>query len=115
LGSGSNLLDVGGSSIPPTGMDGIVFTFELTGMGDVVGDFGSTGQWYGTPQPNPTYLWYGFVGPNPISYGQANYVNVGGPDITPGWGSLPVISVVPEPSTIALLAIGSFMILRRKR
>ncbi|MFQ5473031.1 MAG: PEP-CTERM sorting domain-containing protein [Dehalococcoidia bacterium] len=109
--AGSLMSDVGGIDNTGQGGSGVVFTFELSGLGDVTGDFGATAQAYGNG-----YAWYGFVGPNPISYGIAGYVGPAGtPDQTPGWGSLPVISVIPEPATIALLGLGAVALIRRRR
>lgn len=63
------------------------------------------------------FAWYGFVGPNPLSYGLPAYSMAGSPDVTPGWGDLPVIVVreVPEPAVIGLLGFSSLLVIRRRQ
>ncbi len=103
------------------GSDGVGYLFDLTindatlGLvANVTGDFPSN-MIYGINHSFPGARWYGFVGGNPISYGSPSYT--GGLDVTPGWGSLPVISVinVPEPASMALLAMGAVALIRRRR
>lgn len=112
--NGSMSASFGAGSSSLQGSEGLIYEFDLVLTGSnlpvaVTGDFGAQGIIYSN-----NFNWYGFVGANPISYGKPNYTF--GPDTTPGWGSLPVITVaVPEPTTLVLLGLGTVALLRRRK
>lgn len=104
-------------SLGGTGSAGALLTFDINlntapgAITNIVGDFGGAG----IPKSNG-FAWYGFVGPNPVSYGIPGYAN--GPDTVPGWGNLPVITLVhavPEPATLGLIGLGVVALIRRRK
>lgn len=116
--NGASVANIGAGSSGLNGSAGVIYAFDLVLAGpigvNVTGDFGAQGALYSNG-----FRWYGFVGANPISYGAAGYVSPPEApfqtDVTPGWGSLPVITVTPEPTTLVLLGMGAVALLRRRK
>lgn len=113
---GSNAFGVGRGTPASGGSTGIVYSFDIvipphTPPFGIFGDFGITGITKSNAQK-----WFGFVGANPFSFaGGPGYSGVEYGDLTPGWGDLPVIIFLPEPASIAFLAVASLLVLRRRR
>lgn len=114
--NGTSSFQAGSGSLPGTGTAGLIYKFDIRAAGQAVGDttyvtgdFGDQGIYYGNG-----FVWYGFVGPNPISYASSY---VGFPDVSPGWGLLPVIAIrtIPEPTMFCLIGLVAIALIRRNR
>lgn len=108
-----DVLVYGAGAPAGNGAAGLVMSFNLiidkpTTAADgsvlVLGQFGPTDQAYGNGA-----LWFGSVGPNAPDFGSAAFYGT--------WGDLPVIEIrnIPEPASLALLGIGAFALIRRRK